>query len=146
MNSRRRTPQNTEGVMISLRSLALRRLTVFIHMKTGIKRKAPLRIDSDPVERREFNSALSPVSLTMSERPAAAREVIADCERQHDEQPEHSRYDNYLCQARTPAHVHEDQHDRRRLDHGDGQRDDSVEHPANVSNQPDVLEFFCEVE
>src|SRR5215475_11938905 len=71
-------------------------------------------------------------------RPAAARDVIADGERQHDEQPEYSRYDDHLRQARTPAHVHEDQHDSRRLDDGDGQRDESVEHAPDMLEHRDV--------
>src|SRR5262245_24060973 len=86
-------------------------------------RKAPLRINSDLPERRKFDSASWIDSRTVSGRPAAARDVIADGEGQHDEQPEYARDDDHLRQTRTPAHVHEDQYDRRRFDHGDGQRD-----------------------
>src|SRR5262249_10978870 len=90
-------------------------------------RKAPLRIKLDLPERRYFDSASWIDSLTVSGGPAAAREIITDGEGQHDEQPEYARDDDHLCQARAPSHVHEDQDDRRRFDHGDGQRHDGVE-------------------
>ena len=49
-----------------------------------VQRKAPLGIDSDPAERREFDLASTTGGLSIlpetGDRPAASREVIADGE------------------------------------------------------------------
>src|SRR5206468_3685259 len=69
------------------------------------------------------------------EQPAAGGEV-GEGDQQEDREPEESAQDHDLRQARAVPGVHEEEHDERRLECGDPQRDDRVPRPqVHTRNQ-----------